>query len=730
MVTLCLILGSGLFGVKSPVGEYLIAHTVTICVLHPIGCKTGPGIISPAEHCKRSFTIQISGSRQEPVHTVAIAIAPCAHRTSFRNIVYGIRDGAILTVEYGEIFRAVQHIAAAVAVIIPGRYGLHRQCRSIACAYITGFLQSDATCHGIPVGGGAVRSLHCNLSPAVPIVIPYLELGVMGTGTDIHTHVDSPEQLHCPSGKINVVAIQESFTRIAAAGIVLRIARVPFHHQFQFPVTIQVSHRHIICRIGTGRPIGHGLIFRRKQGQFQIFICPWLHILCHQSQFSIPAAYHFIGICRTSLRVNQVCYRQVFCQHISIFVHGKGSCQLPCTVVVSFEASPAQIHAFGVCGSIGAFGADQSLTAVPPGQVNGHQGTACIFFRTAMSQRSGHRRLTRFRHFSHTGFGQSCHLVIIMHISGHIMICIDSGTSATFPDLHKFGKALLILRLIRAINIVFNCTIQGIPLQGNIPLQFRGILRWTGADQILRGWCRVTLYKQFHCYDVAACGLIALLVHTGHIILIHFSDIPGHGTTYRDTKFLILFLGKALHLGEPGVRASLAVNIVGHAAIGRRKAQQEGRRSHCLVHAQLTVCETAGRQKKLCDGHSVQVIIRGYIQLAVFHPDSSCAACQGLFGGNAANAGSLRRIGVLDGAGTSQQISGINGNLIIPIGKIYGKFPRPQGKVICHVRGCAHTVVLPVTAIPGRLDPAIACRLVISLFCRDSHPACHGGTIV
>ncbi len=160
-----------------------------------------------------------------------------------------------------------------------------------------------------------------------------------------------------------------------------------------------------------------------------------------------------------------------------------------------------------------------------------------------------------------------------MHVRGNLIVRKGRNAPAALPDLHKSGKSLLILCFIRAVNVIFDRTVQGIPLQGNIPLQFRGILRWAGADQILRCRCRVTLYKQFHCYDVAACGLIALLVHTGHIILIHLSDIPGHGTTYRDTKFLILFLGKALHLGEPGICTSLAVDVIRHTPVGRCKAQ-------------------------------------------------------------------------------------------------------------------------------------------------------------
>ena len=124
------------------------------------------------------------------------------------------------------------------------------------------------------IGGCAVGSLADQLRPAVTVIVPYLKLGVVGPGADVQSKVYAPHQPGIPGGNVDVVGIQKGGSRIPVLGVVLCIVGIPFHHQLQLSVPVQIPYGHIIGRIMGDTGIRHHLRLRHFQHKLLILGLP------------------------------------------------------------------------------------------------------------------------------------------------------------------------------------------------------------------------------------------------------------------------------------------------------------------------------------------------------------------------------------------------------------------------------------------------------------------------
>ena len=134
---------------------------------------------------------------------------------------------------------------------------------------------------------GIYRTRRCladHLRLAIAIEIIDQELGIVSTGTDILTQIDAPEL-----GSIQLIAVEDDFSRISIVRIVMRIGWVPFQDDFVFSIPIHIAHATVVGGIFVGFSIGSDTAGRTVDGQGAIEIVPWLHRL---RNFSFSRSIH------------------------------------------------------------------------------------------------------------------------------------------------------------------------------------------------------------------------------------------------------------------------------------------------------------------------------------------------------------------------------------------------------------------------------------------------------
>ena len=206
---------------------------------HIVGRQCSTAVIAPTHDHRRMNAIQISCTGQETVATVVITVAP-GIRTTLRIVRYGIQFRAGFSIKKRQVFGAgidgTHHFGTTglsginVSIISSGAIAVHYHIFSL-------------TIHCS--GSGAAHEF----GQSIAIVIEHLKLGIVRSGTNVFTQIDSPQL-----GSIQLVAVEIHLSGDAVVGIILRVGRVPFHDDFVFAIAIHIAHATVVGRISVRLP--------------------------------------------------------------------------------------------------------------------------------------------------------------------------------------------------------------------------------------------------------------------------------------------------------------------------------------------------------------------------------------------------------------------------------------------------------------------------------------------
>ena len=209
-----------------------------------VGGQCGTLVVSSAHHEAGAQAVEVGDAGQVALRAVAIAVAsPRSHTSARRVIGDGGYFGSGLAVEDREVFCAGDDHASRVAEV-----------------EVFGVVAHE---HGFPV--------------AVEVIDH--ELGIVGPCADIPTQVDAP-QLRA----VHFVAIEIYLAGVAVEGIIARIGGIPFHDDFIFSITVDITRAAIVggvrIKLSVGiiffiATIGHGIRWCDTRGrtlQFYFFI--------------------------------------------------------------------------------------------------------------------------------------------------------------------------------------------------------------------------------------------------------------------------------------------------------------------------------------------------------------------------------------------------------------------------------------------------------------------------
>ncbi|NAZ86015.1 HAD-IA family hydrolase [Kineococcus sp. T90] len=110
MVALPGVLRAGDVGVEHPAPHQVRAVEV-------VGGHDGAGVVAAADQQAGVLPVEVGGAGQEPVHAVAVAVAPGGDVPARRGVVDGVEGLAGGTLEHREELRAGQDVAGGVAVV-------------------------------------------------------------------------------------------------------------------------------------------------------------------------------------------------------------------------------------------------------------------------------------------------------------------------------------------------------------------------------------------------------------------------------------------------------------------------------------------------------------------------------------------------------------------------------------------------------------------------------------
>ena len=196
--------------------EVVVALTSIACPLRIVGVEDpttgeilsipipssnhGTCIISTTEESRRSFTIEISHTCKITLRTIAMVVAPTSKWSATWNIVNSLHSFACKTVEDSKIFRALHDSAQAIALLVAAPI-FRAIANDIAFAI-----------------DGAIGCLHHEFSFAIAIEVVSHKLSVVGSCTDILSHVDTPQTC-----AVKLQAIEINIARVASMRIIMRV---------------------------------------------------------------------------------------------------------------------------------------------------------------------------------------------------------------------------------------------------------------------------------------------------------------------------------------------------------------------------------------------------------------------------------------------------------------------------------------------------------------------------
>ena len=160
---------------------------------------------------------------------------------------------------------------------------------------------------------GPWSGLAHHLSTPIAIEVVDHVLRVVGTGTNVHAQVYTPQQLsllfRTALMPVHTIAVQIDIACLAALRVVLGIRGVPFHEEFVFAVGIHIAHRTVVGRVGT---VAHGR--RTLQVQLHVGLRPRRHGWRRLHHLATYLLYHGVLArsspthIRIASRCGQVCH--------------------------------------------------------------------------------------------------------------------------------------------------------------------------------------------------------------------------------------------------------------------------------------------------------------------------------------------------------------------------------------------------------------------------------------
>ena len=196
--------------------EVVVALTSIACPLRIVGVEDPtageilsipiPGsnncasVISTAEESRSLFAIEIAYASKITLRTVAMVVAPTGKRSATRNIVDGLHSFSCETIEDSKIFRTIHNSSQAVVLLMA----------TPVFRAITNNIAFAIDC--------AIGSLHHEFGFAITIEVVSHKLGVVGSSTDILSHVDTPQTC-----TIELQAVEIHVARIASMRIIMCI---------------------------------------------------------------------------------------------------------------------------------------------------------------------------------------------------------------------------------------------------------------------------------------------------------------------------------------------------------------------------------------------------------------------------------------------------------------------------------------------------------------------------
>src|SRR5690606_4626398 len=204
------------------------------------------GVVTPGHNQTRPGTVQIGNASEKAIDAIVVGITPAADGASCRNVTGGSHSTTCLAVKDREEFRAGKNVATGVAMI-----------RISIANHHTGAIACTVGC------------LHRHFSFAITIEVVHDKLRVMRSRTDIATQVYPPQ-----ASAREFIGVNEDVAGVAGLGIVLCVRRLPFHDDFVFTVTIQVTHTQVIGDVVVGHPIRGCATVGTLQVDRQIRIAP------------------------------------------------------------------------------------------------------------------------------------------------------------------------------------------------------------------------------------------------------------------------------------------------------------------------------------------------------------------------------------------------------------------------------------------------------------------------
>ena len=179
------------------------------------------------------------------------------------------------------------------------------------------------------------------LGSSVAIEVIHHILCVVGTGTDVHTQVDTPQQfcilLRATSMPVYAIAVQIDIAGLSVLRVVLRIRGIPLHEDFVFAIAVDIANGTIVRRIGAVAACS-----RTAQVQLHKWLRPrhrdgrgvhshTVHLLHHL--ISMTCISSGVGIARGISDISS--HRRSVAQHVEC--HG--------IAVLRAQQSPAHKHA-------------------------------------------------------------------------------------------------------------------------------------------------------------------------------------------------------------------------------------------------------------------------------------------------------------------------------------------------------------------------------------------------
>ena len=164
----------------------------------------------------------------------------------------------------------------------------------------------------------------------------------MGAGTDVHAHIDPPEQRAVQLDAVNI-----ALSGIALDGHVLGVGGIPLDEELILAVAVHIAHGQVVGGVLVGLTSRRNTALGLVQGNIQIAICPGLHRRTRGCHLAIHQRCHGVFILHRAGCIHIVGAVGHSGDHRAVFEHRKiaaGEALLGRTLHLFPQESPGQIH--------------------------------------------------------------------------------------------------------------------------------------------------------------------------------------------------------------------------------------------------------------------------------------------------------------------------------------------------------------------------------------------------